>query len=55
MSIGDWIVAALAVCTLGMFAIYALAMVLYGMQLIVKGTAHVIWKLQRRKSLRRSA
>jgi hypothetical protein len=47
MSIGQWILAALAVATLGVFAFYALAMVLYAMQGIVKGAEKVLGRFYR--------
>lgn len=47
MSIGQWILAALAVATLGVFAFYALAMVLYAMKLIVDGAEKVLGRFMR--------
>lgn len=47
MDIGDWLLAALAVATLGVFAVYALAMVLYAMRLIVGGAEKLLGKFYR--------
>jgi hypothetical protein len=47
MSIGQWILVALAVATLGVFVFYALAMVLYAMKLIVDGAERLLARLQR--------